>query len=217
MKVACLVSGGKDSILALHRASIDNEIICLVTALSENPDSYMFHTPGVNLVKFQADSMNKPLITFGTKGVKEAELTDLRDCLKSVKEEFNVQGIVSGAVESVYQKRRIDNLCRDLGLQSIAPLWKANPLLMLKQIALKFKAIIISVSAEGFNESWLGRQIDEKCVNDLVELNKKHGIHLMGEGGEYESAVLKAPLFSYEIPVEYKKVWKGNSGHLIFK
>ncbi|MBD3312489.1 TIGR00289 family protein, partial [archaeon] len=55
MKVAALVSGGKDSILALHKASEKHEVACLVTAVSSNPDSYMFHTDAVDLVKLQAE------------------------------------------------------------------------------------------------------------------------------------------------------------------
>jgi diphthamide synthase (EF-2-diphthine--ammonia ligase) len=49
----------------------------------------------------------------------------------------------------------------------------------------------------------------------LVELNRKYGVSLVGEGGEYESMVLDAPLFKKRIKVvEAQRVWKGQSGYL---
>ena len=49
MKLAVLFSGGKDSYLALQYASIDHEIACLLTLESKKEDSWMFHTPAIEL------------------------------------------------------------------------------------------------------------------------------------------------------------------------
>lgn len=57
--------------------------------------------------------------------------------------------------------------------------------------------MIVGVYAEGFDRSWLGRKIDAACAADLRRLRDRYGISVMGEGGEYESMVLDAPMFSY--------------------
>jgi diphthine-ammonia ligase len=210
MRVAALVSGGKDSLLALHKASESHEIACLITAFSDNPDSYMFHTDAVTLVRLQAESMGLPLITFSTKGVKEEELTDLKKALTKAVKDFGVKGVVSGAIDSNYQKSRIDALCKDLGLVSIAPLWHQDPLLLLEEVVKRFEAVIVKVAAEGLDDSWLGRRIDKAFIKDVLKLR----VHPMGEGGEYESLVLNAPLFKKRLVIKFVKQWDGVVGKL---
>ena len=71
-----------------------------------------------------------------------------------------VRAIFTGALASEYQKSRIDQLCTDLGLMSNAPLWHVDPKEYMEEIIdLGFEVIIISASAEGLDESWLGRKI----------------------------------------------------------
>jgi uncharacterized protein (TIGR00290 family) len=85
-------------------------------------------------------------------------------------------------------------------------------------ISTGFEAIITSVAAQGFHEGWLGRKIDETCLEDLEGLSKRFGINMAGEGGEYESLVLDAPLFKSKIEVvEAEKVWRGTSGCYLIK
>ena len=50
------------------------EVTCLITVYSENEESYLFHTPNVRLVRFQAEAMEVPLVETGTAGKKEEEL-----------------------------------------------------------------------------------------------------------------------------------------------
>ena len=49
MRLGVLFSGGKDSTLALHYASGKEEVACLITLISENKESYMFHTPNIDV------------------------------------------------------------------------------------------------------------------------------------------------------------------------
>ena len=62
MRLAALVSGGKDSIYSAYKASKENQVVCLVTFKSKRADSYMFHIPNIHLVELQAKSMSLPLI-----------------------------------------------------------------------------------------------------------------------------------------------------------
>ena len=44
-------------------------------------------------------------------------------------------------------------------------------------------------------------RITGKDVDNLVELHKRHGINIAGEGGEFESLVLNCPLFRKRIKI----------------
>ncbi|MFA4819764.1 MAG: diphthine--ammonia ligase [Candidatus Aenigmatarchaeota archaeon] len=200
MRLAALISGGKDSIYATYLASKEHEITYAISMVSENPASYMFHFPNIHLVKQQAALMGIPLLQKQTKGEKEKELDDLEEAITSLKDE--IDGVVTGALASSYQKMRIDSICKRHDLLSIAPLWHRDPVEYL-HAALhdNFEIIIVGVAAPPLDAKWLGRKIDHECIDDLVTLNKKHGISTVGEGGEFESLVLDCPLFLKKIHI----------------
>ncbi len=207
MKLGVLFSGGKDSTYALFKAMEKNEIVCLISIISKNKESYMFHVPNISLVDLQAEAIGLPLIKKITDGVKEEELRDLKDVIKEAKEKFEIEGIVTGAVESVYQSERIQKICDDLGLKCVNPLWKVNQEDLLNELVKnKFKVVISGVFADFLDEKFLGKEINEEIINELVKLNEKYQISPAGEGGEIETTVLDAPFFKKKIVVEDFKI-----------
>ena len=217
MRVAVLASGGKDSALALHHVlqNREYEVACLASIIPLKEDSYMFHYPNIHLVDLFSEAASIPLIKAESSAVKEEEVEDLKHLIAKL----NVEGVVSGAIASTYQKTRIDNICKQLGLKSIAPLWHKDALSILKQIVdLNFNVIITGVYAYGFSEEWLEKKLDNDAIEALVHLNEQYGVSLVGEGGEYETLVLDAPFFKKRIKVvEAEKMWKGQSGVLLVK
>jgi diphthine-ammonia ligase len=203
MKCGILFSGGKDSVFAAYLAKkYGNEITCLITIISENPDSYMFHTPSISKVKKQAEVMNVPLITQKTKGEKEEELKDLENVIKKAKKKFGIQAIVTGSVESAYQASRVQKICDRLELDCFNPLWQKDQFELINDlIENKFKIIITGVFAFPLDKKWLGREINVKFINDVKILVDKYKINPGGEGGEFESYVLDCPLFSRELKI----------------
>jgi ABC transporter with metal-binding/Fe-S-binding domain ATP-binding protein len=217
MKLGALFSGGKDSTFAIYKARKKDHVVCLISMISENPHSYMFHTPNISLVRMQAEAMGLPLIQAGTKGEKEKELKDLKRAISIAKQEFGLEGIVTGAVASVYQYERIGKMCRELGLECINPLWKREQVQLLEELVKSgFRVIISGVFAYPLGKDWLGREMDRKMIAELAKLQEKYKINPSGEGGEIETTVLDCPLFRKRLKIlESEKVWKGDSG--IFK
>jgi len=196
MKLGVLFSGGKDSAMALYWAQQNQEATCLITIDSENKDSYMFHTDKVDKIPLLSKKIGLPLIFVKTKGEKEIELEDLKKAISEAKENYKIEGVVSGALASNYQKSRVDKICKDLELKSFAPLWHINPEKYLREIInLGFKIEIVRVASEGLDESWVGKYLDEKFFTKILELNKRYGVHIAGEGGEYETFVVSGPIF----------------------
>jgi len=216
LRVAALVTGGKDSALALYRSIRQGfEVASLVTMVPQRADSWMFHYPNIHMADLFAEAVGIPHITAETSGEKDVELTDLKQVLARL----SVDGVVSGAISSQYQKEHVDRICGQLRLKHIAPLWHEDPLKLLKEmVELKMEAIIVGVYAHGFTSEWLGRKIDKAAINELIELNEKFQVSLVGEGGEYESLVLDAAFFKKRIElIETEKIWQGGSGYLLVK
>ncbi|MDD1705669.1 MAG: diphthine--ammonia ligase [Methanoregulaceae archaeon] len=202
MKLGVLCSGGKDSVFACGRAMEKEEVVCLIAIRSENEESYMFHTPNVAFVTLQAEAAGLPLIEMKTAGVKEEELLDLRNALILAREQFRIEGVVTGALYSVYQATRVQRLCRELGLWCFNPLWHtAQEDYMQVLIKKGFEVIVSGVFAAPFDESWLGRRIDLHSLPLLEKYSEQYGIMLTGEGGEYETFVLDAPFFRKRIEI----------------
>jgi ABC transporter with metal-binding/Fe-S-binding domain ATP-binding protein len=193
MKVAALFSGGKDSVYAMHYAQQQGyDVVCLLSVVSKNKESYMYHTVNIERVPDIARAMGLKLYELETEGVKEEEVGDLMVMLEYLKEKEGIEGVVSGALASDYQKTRIERVCYELGLASIAPLWHVDPENYMRfLIEAGFDARIVGVFADGLDKSWIGKRIDEVTLQKL----KKLKINNAGEGGEYETFVANGPGF----------------------
>lgn len=207
MRLAALISGGKDSIFALYKEHKENEIVCLINLKSKNPDSWVFHTVNAHITELQAEAIGLPLISLETEGIKEKEIGDLKKAIKIAKERYNIEGVVTGAIKSNYQKERIDKLCKELSLESVAPLWHVDEEKYMEDlIKNNFKIIITVIAADGLSESFLGKEIDDELIEKLKIINEKNKINISGEGGEFETLVLDCPLFRKELRINKAEI-----------
>ena len=219
MNAAVLFSGGKDSTMAIYNAvESGDDVKFLLSVKSANDESYMFHVPNIHLTNLLAEAMNIPLISIETDGIKEAELEDLKRGFQKLKQ-LGVECIYTGALYSTYQKSRIEKLGLEVGLKIISPYWHIDELEYMNLIvSLGFEVIICGVSAYGLDESWLGRKIDNNCIDDLVKLNDKIGLNLAFEGGEAETLVLDGSIFKKRVKIlADNKKWHIDSGLYIIE
>jgi len=218
LNITVLFSGGKDSCLATWYALHQGwHITNLLVIEPSSPDSWMFHFPAIRWAHLQGEAIGIPVVVVPSSSEKERELDALKQSLVALKSKHRINGVVSGAIASDYQKKRIDTICEEVGLASLAPLWRKNPELLLNEtIDLGFETYFVGVSALGLDERWLGRRLNKDSLSELKELSSKYGIHLSGEGGEYETFVTDAGFFHSRI--ELKKIskrWDGSSGLLV--
>jgi diphthine-ammonia ligase len=154
MNVAALFSGGKDSVFAVYLAEQHGwNLTNLVTIIPENKDSWMYHSVNVHLVDELSEAINIPIVKGITIGEKEDELKDLKEVLSKL----DIDGVISGALASEYQRTRIEKICYELNLKSFTPIWhKDQELVLRNQVDAGFKIIITGVFAYGLDETWLG-------------------------------------------------------------
>lgn len=213
MRLGALFSGGKDSTLAILKAREEHKISCLISINPENKESYMFHAHNISLTKIQAKAMEVPIIIQNSSGEKERELSDLKNAIKKAMEIYKIDGVVSGAINSVYQASRIQKICNELEIFSFNPLWLKNSFNILKEIVKKgIGAIVIGAYAYPLGKEFLGKEIDNEFIKKIKALNEKYKIHPLGEGGEYETFVYDAPFFNSKIEIKnYNISGKENS------
>uniref|UniRef100_A0A915L678 Diphthine--ammonia ligase n=1 Tax=Romanomermis culicivorax TaxID=13658 RepID=A0A915L678_ROMCU len=228
MKVVALISGGKDSCYNLMKC-VENrhEIVCLANlhppAGIHELDSYMYQTVGHDALHVYADAMGlplhrreivgKPVMTDMSYNHKEPkieqenkeydEVEDLYILLKEVVQLYDVEAVSVGAIFSDYQRVRVENVCSRLNLKMLAYLWHCDQKHLLDEmIESGLEAIIIKVAAMGLDpKTDLGKNLSQ-IRPKLLELEKRFGINVCGEGGEFETFVLDCPLFEKRIKID---------------
>jgi len=222
MKVVALISGGKDSCFnMMHCVANGHDIVALANlrpCAGDELDSHMFQTVGHDVIELYAEAMQLPLFRRTLTGSsvcttsdytenKQDEVEDLYQLLKDVKEQVNYDAVSSGAILSNYQRVRVENVCRRLGLQSLSYLWQRNQEELLHEmIQADLEAILIKVASLGLNPKvHLGKTLKELSPH-LHSMNKKYELNVCGEGGEYETLTLDCPLFVKRIVVEKKRL-----------
>jgi len=190
------------------------EVTHLVSVLISGNDSMMFQIPGVPLVEHQARLTGLDWVVVESTGEEEVEILDLERGLASLQ----IDGLVAGALQSDYQKSRIERMCQRLDIKSFTPLWHQKPLNHLRGLVDNgFKVMITGVSSEGLGADWLGRILDVKALNELQELSEKYRFNIDGEGGEYETIVLAGPHMKGSLILDYDVNWDGSRGHIVVR
>jgi ABC transporter with metal-binding/Fe-S-binding domain ATP-binding protein len=216
MNVACLFSGGKDSVFSIYIAKQWGwDISHLITISPKIKDSWMYHSINIQQSKKIAKALDIKHIFKNSLGIKEEELKDLKKILKNL----SIDGIISGAISSEYQRTRIEKICHDLKIKSFTPLWHKNQLQIIKeQLKAGFKIMIVGVSAYGLDKSWLGKLIDYNCIKKLISIEDKYKINIAGEGGEYETLTIDGPIYKKKLIIDNVKIkWNRDNGFLYIK
>lgn len=212
MKFVGVISGGKDSILAIHvTVAAGHELVGLANLFPPKVaemDSYMYQCAGSELVESIALAMNVPLIRLPIAGdpiaihsndyeeTKGDEVEDLTKLLMKCQKEFSpFEAITTGAVFSTYQKNRVENCAQRLGIISMAPLWElpqAHILDLVEQY--NIEAILVKTAFVGLDDRHIGKTT--KTLRPVFrQLAKDMGFNECGEGGEFESIVIDCPMF----------------------
>ncbi len=223
-----LFSGGKDSSWAVYRALERGLSVDRLLTVHPEGDSYMYHVPETRLTALAAESMGIPLVDvepgdLEAEGVRDSgrqgddELEPLEVAVATLDDELEggVTGVTAGAVESEFQTSRIEGMCERLDCDLFAPLWQADPRTLAESmLEAGFEILIVQVAAAGLDESWLGRTYDADALADLEALNEEYGVHLLGEGGEFETLVIDGPHMGRRLDLEYETEWAGTRGRI---
>jgi uncharacterized protein (TIGR00290 family) len=206
-KVVVSWSGGKDSCLACYKALQKGlEVSCLLNFVSKD-GRCMSHGLNSKLMVAQSQAIGIPIIqrevTWDTYG------EEFKTVARKLKQ-MGFDGVVFGDIDIYEHLDWIVQVCNDVGILYMEPLWRLNRERILKEfINAGFKAIVVNVKADIFGVEWLGRKVDETFIEDLQKLRINHSFDICGEFGEYHTLVTDGPIFNKRINIlDYRKVLK---------
>ena len=216
MKLASFFSGGKDSTYAIYVVQKQgHNIECLLSVFPKSDESHLLHHPNMAWTKLQSESMNIPQLSISTDSDNaDEEISKLEILLQKAKDQFGIEGVVHGGIESNYQKDKFETLCSKLNLIMVAPLWGIESQQYMNDLLdSKFEFIMTVVSSDGLDDSWLGKLISKSDIDILKRLSQKFEFNLNFEGGEAETFVINCPLFTNSIKInQFEKIWDGYRG-----
>ena len=107
-------------------------------------------------------------------------------------------------------------MCQRLGIISYTPRWHQSGLALISGLVKHgFGVMITSVACDGLDQTWIGKILDEKSLDLMIQLSKKYRFNVDGEGGEYETLVVHGPHFDGQTVVTGTPEWYGRRGELL--
>jgi diphthine-ammonia ligase len=193
-------SGGKDGCLSCYRAEEEGiKVRFLLNMIREDGTRSRSHGLAVGILQLQAQALGIPLVQ------RQASWDDYEEQFKDALRGFKTEGVDSGIFGDIdFNEHRawVDRVCGETGLTPRLPLWGlAQDKIMSDFVGLGFEAIIVSTKADLLGKEWLGRKIDRKFLEELVELGKTKGITPCGEAGEFHTLVTNGPLFKQRLEI----------------
>ncbi|MCS1390279.1 diphthine--ammonia ligase [Lysinibacillus boronitolerans] len=189
-------SGGKDSVLALYKASQEGQAMGLIVMLEEEGQRSRSHGMPPEIIQAQADSIGLPVYTAAASWAEyERVFIGLLENAKNQGAEVLVTGDLDMPAHGCWH----DQVAKKAGLKLGMPLWEMNHREAVDEfIHLGFSTMIVTVNLSlGMTEADLGRIL----TNDFVQELEARGIDPCGEGGEFHTTVLDGPLFQQPITV----------------
>ena len=205
MVVSALVSGGKDSIYSAYLSDTQGRSVDELLVLKpDDPESLLFHTPNLDLVKLQAEAWGKQCRFAPVHGTGEtAEIAGLRAAL-----EGSSGWVVAGAIASSYQWGRLHRLCFELNRPLYTPLWgKDQGRVVREEIDAGLDIRVVHLAAEPLTPELIGRRLDRSLLEEIEHRSSTvRKVNVAGEGGEFETLVVDAPFFGSKLHLDETEI-----------
>lgn len=199
MNVISLWSGGKDSCLACYKAKLEGyKISYLVNFTNSEGNNSISHGLPAQVIRKQASLTGIPFLQKAMPLVNYKE--EFIKLVLELKKKDGIEGIVFGDIHLQEHKDWIEQVCIELKVKPVMPLWGCNTSELANEfIKNNFKAVIVATRLDILGQEWLGRKVDN---NLLKELENKGNIDPCGEKGEFHTFVYDGPMF--KMPIEFR-------------
>lgn len=205
MRVFSSWSGGKDCMLALHRALAtgEHQLVALLNMCDLHSGYSRSHGLKKELLQRQAEAMNFRLVQQGTTNGQYEK--DFKAAILRMKEEDRVEAGVFGDIYLMEHREWIERVCADLDIVPLFPLWgDKTEELAYELVDAGFQPLVVSVRESMLSKDFLGRIYNREMIEELRQMN---GIDICAENGEFHSFVIDGPLFSKPVQLEKGKIY----------
>lgn len=191
-------SGGKDCCLALHTLIGQGvEVTRLITTVPHEYGRTFGHGERVELIQAQAGALGIPLSLIPT--TLSGYTEDYVAALGKYKETDQADTIAYGDLYLDEHRLWGEETAARAGLEPLYPLWTGKEeaaAALARFLQSGYRAVVIRVRDDVLSPEWLGREVDQAFLEEIVRLE---GVCPMGEHGEYHTLVYDGPLFRQRI------------------
>ena len=194
-------SGGKDSMLALHKLTVSQEykVEALISHVDESTQRVSVHGIPRHLIEQQAKALGLPLsiVELPSSPSNAAYET----CVATALEPYRKNGIDTVAygdlfLEDIRQYR--EQMLANLGMRGHYPIWGNDTLQLAHEfINSGFKALLVCVDSSQLDAGFVGRWFDDVFLKELPS-----NVDPCGENGEFHTFVVDGPLLKSPVPLE---------------
>jgi uncharacterized protein (TIGR00290 family) len=211
MTYALSWSGGKDSTLALDRAVRDGLRVGYLFNIFDGASGRIrFHGVRSELIAAQAEALGLELIQ---RAAGEDDFEDVFLAIVAELTELGVRGALFGNIHLADVRAWYEERTTDVGLEHLEPLWGDPPEELIREFATRgYRGVVVSVDLSRSEEEWLGREIDEGFISEVVAAP---GVDACGEHGEFHSFVYDGPLFRRVLPIRRGALFEAESHRLL--
>lgn len=203
-------SGGKDAMLALHRARQQGyEVTHLFTIYEGNTDRTRFHGIRTELIEAQARALGLPLIMDCThpddyETVHRRLLEELAD--------RDLGGVIYGNIHLADVREWYEERSEQMDLEHVEPLWGNPPAQLVREfLTAGYRTLVVSVDLDRGDPEWLGRELAGPLVDEVLHDPE---VDPCGERGEYHTFVWDGPLLSEPVKFHAGETFE-REGHRI--
>lgn len=194
-------SGGKDSVLAIHRAiAMGMELRGLLITYNTAKGRSWFHGIPREVLKEVAASVGVPVTLIETDGSDYEEKFEA--CLRQQKA-LGVGACVFGDIDIQPHLDWGIRRCLAAGLRACHPLWQQSREALVREcIETGYAPVITVVDARRLSTDFLGQTLTQEVMAQI----EAQGADVCGENGEYHTFVVDGPIFTRPIPVAFGEV-----------
>jgi uncharacterized protein (TIGR00290 family) len=195
-RVAVAWSGGKDCCMALYYLKKNFEICGFITTVTDDYGRISMHGVRVELLEKQALSLGVPVykVPISKDSTEKEYRMKMENCLLKLRD-AGVAKIAHGDIFLQDVKECRERMLKALNMQALFSIWGTDTKKLVTDfIKLGFRAVTVCVDPRFPSDSFCGRILDEKFLNNLPP-----NIDPCGENGEFHTFVYDGPLFSYPI------------------
>ncbi len=201
MKFVLSYSGGKDSVLALHKMVSDgHEPVALLVAFRQEAGRSWMHGIDPPLLNALAESLGLPMLICPAAGETYGE--DMERSLGEAKA-MGAEACVFGDIDVEDHRQWDEARCAAAGLEAVLPLWGRDREENAREaISLGFRCLIKCIQTDVLPESCLGQPLSLAMLDEMRRL----GVDLCGENGEYHTVATDGPVFRYPVETENRGI-----------
>lgn len=183
-------SGGKDSVLAIHRAiKLGMTPVSLLTTYHIERERSWFHGIPKDLLNSVSNALEIPIYLIETKGAEYD--VNFEKALKVFKDQ-GIEFCVFGDIDLSAHREWCESRCQSVGMEAIFPLWQENRRALVEEfIESGYTANITVLNTTQLSAKHLGLALSKETIASI----EHEGADACGENGEYHTFVSAGPLF----------------------